>query len=61
MALGVDLASNINEYQEYLLGLKAAGAYDWQLYHLQVPIVMKSVSHNTRNFQGLSRPVMGLL
>jgi hypothetical protein len=25
---GVDLASNRNEYQEYFLGLKAAGALD---------------------------------
>ena len=24
---GVDSASNINEYQEYFLGVKAAGAY----------------------------------
>jgi len=27
MALGVDSASNRNEYQEYYLGVKAAGAY----------------------------------
>jgi hypothetical protein len=26
MALGVDSASNRNEYQEYFLGVKAAGA-----------------------------------
>ena len=26
MALGVDLASNRNEYQEHFLGVKAAGA-----------------------------------
>ena len=25
---GVDSASNRNEYQEYFLGVKAAGAYD---------------------------------
>ena len=25
-------------------GVKAAGAYDWQLYHLHVPIVLKSES-----------------
>jgi len=25
---GVDSASNINEYQEYFLGVKAVGAYD---------------------------------
>jgi hypothetical protein len=38
-----------NEYQEYFLGgggVKAAGVYGWQLYHLHVPIVMKSGSLN---------------
>jgi hypothetical protein len=42
-------------------GLKAAGALGWQLYHIHVPTVMKSGSHNTRNSQGLSRSVQGLL
>ena len=46
MALGVDSASNRNEYQEYYLGVKAAGAYGWQPYHLHVPIVLKSGSLN---------------
>ena len=47
MALGeVDSDSNRNEYQEYLLGVKAAGAYGWQPYHLHVPIVLKSGSFN---------------
>jgi hypothetical protein len=32
-------ACNINEYQEYFLGVKAVGAYGWQPYHLHVPIV----------------------
>jgi hypothetical protein len=27
LGLGVDLASNRNEYQEYFLGVKAAGEY----------------------------------
>jgi len=27
---GVDSASNRNEYQEYFLGVKAAGAFRWQ-------------------------------
>jgi hypothetical protein len=43
---GVDSASNRNEYQEYFLGVKAAGAYGWQPYHLHVPIVLKSGSLN---------------
>jgi hypothetical protein len=43
---GVDSASNRNEYQEYFLGLKAAGAYCWQPYHLHVPTVLESGSLN---------------
>jgi len=35
-------ASNRNEYQEYFLGVKGAGTYSWQPYHLHVPIVLKS-------------------
>jgi hypothetical protein len=45
-SLGVDSASNRNEYQEYFLGVKAAGAYGWQSYHLHVSIVLKSGSLN---------------
>jgi len=44
MALGVDSASNRNEYQECFLGVKAAGTYGWQPYHLHVPTVLKSGS-----------------
>ena len=43
---GVDSASNRNEYQEYILGVKAAGAYGSQTCHLQVLIVLKSGSLN---------------
>ena len=43
---GVDPASNRNEYQEYFLVVKAAGAYGRQLYHLHVPIVLKSGNLN---------------
>jgi hypothetical protein len=42
--LWVDLAPNRNEYQDYFMGVKVAGAYDCQLYHLHVPIVLKSGS-----------------
>jgi len=42
---GVDLDSNRSEYQEYFLGGEGVtGAYGWQPYHLQVPIVLKSGS-----------------
>ena len=37
---------NRNEYQEYLLGVKSAGSWSWQPYHLYVPIVLKSGSLN---------------
>jgi len=43
---GVDSASNRNEYQEYFLGVKAAGAYGWQYYHLHVSIFLKFGSLN---------------
>jgi len=43
---GVDLFSKRNEYQEYFLGVKAAGAWGWQGYHFLVPIVLKSGSLN---------------
>jgi hypothetical protein len=50
----VDSASNRNEYQEYFLGVKAAGAYGWQSRHLHVPTVLKS---GTLNLQEPSGPV----
>jgi len=33
-------------YQEYFLGVKAAGVYGWQTYHFHVPIFLKSGSLN---------------
>jgi len=38
------LAHNRNKYQEYFLGVKVAGAYGWQTYHLHVLIVLNSGS-----------------
>ena len=46
--------SNRNEYQEYFLGVKEAGAWGWQPYHLRVLIVLKSKS---LNFLAPSGPV----
>ena len=46
MALGWTQSLNRNEYQEYFLGLKAAGALGLQPYHLQVPTVLKYGSLN---------------
>ena len=42
-----------NEYQEYFLGVKVAGTYSWQPYHLYVPIVLKSGSLNLLESSGL--------
>jgi len=58
---GVDSASNRNEYQEYFLGVKTAGASGWP-YHLHVPIVLKSVSLSLLEpCPGLSRDCFTLL
>ena len=38
MALGSTQPLNTKEYQDYLLGVKATGAFGRQPYHLQVPI-----------------------
>ena len=50
---GVDSASNRKEYQEYFLGVKVAGAYGWESYHLHVPTVLISGSLNLREPSGL--------
>ena len=52
---GVDSACIRNEYQEYFLGVKAAGAYGW-LYLLHVPIVWK---YGSLNLLEPSGPVQG--
>jgi len=58
---GVDSASNKNEYQEYFLGVKAAGVFGWQ------PTTVLGRFHETLgivtfwNPLSLSRSVMGLL
>ena len=41
MALEVESAPSENEYQEYFLRVKVAGAWGWQPHHLHVPNVMK--------------------
>ena len=43
---GVDSDTIRNEYQEYFVWVKAAGAYGWQPYHVHVPTVLKSGSLN---------------
>ena len=68
MALGFDSASNRNEYQEYFLGVKAAGAWGWQPYHFYVPTVLKSGNLNilepSGSFQacnGIDLPALPIL
>jgi len=56
----VDSGSNRNEYQEYFLGVTAAGAYGWQPYHFQVPIVLKSGSLNLLEPSGPVRACNGI-
>ena len=58
---GVDSASNRNEYQEYFLVVKAAGAQGWQPYHHPVPLSRNLGALTSWNPLGLSRPVTGLL
>ena len=58
---GVDSASNRNEYQEYFLGVKAAGAYGWQPYHHPVPLSCNLGTLTSWNPLGHSRPVKGLI
>ena len=54
MAMGVDLASNRNEYQECFLGVKTAGAWCWQPYNLHVLNVLE---YGNLNFLQPSGPV----
>ena len=56
---GVDWVSNRNEYQDIFWGLKAAGAFDWQPYHLHVLIVLKSWSLNSLEPSGPVRACNG--
>ena len=57
---GVDSAFNRNEYQECFLGVKAAGALDWQPYYLRVPNVLKSGSLNLLESSGPAQACNGI-
>jgi hypothetical protein len=58
---GVHSASNRNEYQECFLGVKAAGAWGWQLHHHPVPLSCNLGTLTSWNPLGHSRSVTGLL
>jgi len=51
MALGSTQPRNRKEYQGYFLGVKAAGAFGQQPYHLQVPIVCSGLNWNSFNLK----------
>jgi len=61
MALGVDSASDRNEYQEHFRGVKDAGAQGWQPYHHPVPLSCNLGTLTSWNPLGHSRPVMGMI
>jgi len=56
---GVDSAPNRNGYQENFLGVKAAGAYGRQPYHLHVSTVLISGSLSVLELSGSVQPSTG--
>jgi hypothetical protein len=58
---GVDSASDRNEYQEYFLGIKLAGAYGQQPCHLHVLIVLKYGSLNLLETSGPVKACNGIV
>jgi hypothetical protein len=58
---GFDSASKRNKYEEYFLGVNAAGAQGWQPYHHPVPLSRNQGTLTSWNLLGQSRPVRGLL
>ena len=53
------MAPSENEYQEYFLGVKAAGAWCWQPHYLHEPNVMKSGSLSLLEPSGPNRACYG--
>ena len=53
------MAPSENEYQEYFLGVKAAGAWGWQPHYLHEPNVMKSGSLSLLEPSGPNRACYG--
>jgi len=62
MTLGLTQPRTEMNDRNISLGVKAAGAWGWQPYHLHVPTVLREQEASTSWIpQGLSRLVMGLL
>jgi hypothetical protein len=57
---GVHSVSDRNEYQEYLVVVKAAGALGWQPYHLHVATVLKSGRLNFLEHSGPIQACTGI-
>ena len=58
---GVDSVSDRNEYQEYILGVKAAGVYGWKTYTFMCRLSWNLEASTSWDPRGLSRPVEELL
>ena len=58
---GVDSASERNEYQKYFLGVKGDRWLGLTTYHLHVPIVLKSGSHNLLEPSGPVQTCKGMV
>jgi hypothetical protein len=52
---------SLQQYQEYFLGVKAAGAWGLQPYHLHVPIVLKCGSLNLLEPSGIALPLSSIM
>ena len=61
MALGVDSASNRNEYREYFLGVKGGRCVRLTTYHHRTPLSRNMGTLTYWNPLGYSRPVTGLI
>jgi len=61
MALGVDSASNRNEYQDYSLGVKSGRCVRLTTYHHPMPLSRNLGTLTSWNPLGLFRSVTGLI
>ena len=60
MALGLTQPLTENSKKEYFLGLKVAGGYGWQPFHLHVAIVLKTGSLNLLEPSGPAQACNGV-
>jgi hypothetical protein len=60
MAMGLTQPLTEMSTRNISWGVKAAGTYGWQTYHLPVPIVLKSGSLNLQACNGIALPLLQL-